>query len=140
MFEGLVKWVDDGEAENAVSMLLDRLSPGKRPRTKTVPLLTQSNCVTVSNGLTDRTVTAGDFEYSMAASGRSGYSSRLLLYDRHGTGICTQVADGSADQRHSWNHSQLMIKTLRDRLLPMTARTSRRSWHSRQLSRFVRIL
>ena len=37
-----------------LSQLLDRLSPGKRPRTKMVQLLTLLNFVTESNGLMDR--------------------------------------------------------------------------------------
>ena len=47
MFEGLAKWVNDGEG-NAVT------APGKRPRTKMVQLLTLLNFVTESNGLMDR--------------------------------------------------------------------------------------
>ena len=53
MFEGLAKWVNDGERK-LLSQLLDRLSPGKRPRTKMVQLLTLLNFVTESNGLMDR--------------------------------------------------------------------------------------
>ena len=85
MFEGLVKWADDGEG-NAVTVPGQAESWDKETNddgtvTYTVHL---RDGIKWSDG---QAVTAGDFRVFLETSGKPGNSSRLLLHDRHGKRI-----------------------------------------------------
>ncbi len=134
MFEGLAKWVNDGEG-NAVT------APGQAESWEKAE--NEDGTVTYTVKLRDgikwsdgQAVTAGDFVYAwqrLANPETAADYCYMIDMVKGYDALLTEVRIQALLELQ-----QLMIRLFRS-ILPMTARISKKSWHSRQPSRFVRI-